>query len=155
MSTETQQKPVGLLYTDFLFSLHDLPWAPKGRFQQLLVREGRQWRGKGGAAKKQRRRFGAGPWFCLKGHTEQCLSSLQNKPPVNRRYQQSSLQRPPLGTRKTHQKTTWEQVKGVAGSAHTSPLNNCCKTPHQILQGWDTQFWEAGAHCVPFRLAKQ
>ena len=35
------------------FSLLVLPWDPKGRFKQLLIREGRKHRSKGGAAKKQ------------------------------------------------------------------------------------------------------
>ena len=34
-------------------SIHDLPWVPKGRFEQLLMREGRGCRVKGGAVKKQ------------------------------------------------------------------------------------------------------
>ena len=54
MSTETQQEPVGLLYTeDFLFSLHDLPWAPKGRFKQLLIKEGEKCTDEGGAVKNE------------------------------------------------------------------------------------------------------
>ena len=49
-------------YTSFLcphflflrgFSLLDLPWVPKGRFKELLIREGREWRNKRGAVKKQ------------------------------------------------------------------------------------------------------
>ena len=36
----------------FLFSLHDFAWAPKGRFKQLLIREERDWKDKGGTAKK-------------------------------------------------------------------------------------------------------
>ena len=107
-------KPFCLLF----LGLHDLPWAPKGRFQQLLVREGRQWRGKGGRA-----------LVLPQGtHRTVSLSSLQNKPPVNRRYQHSSFQRrPPLGTRKTHQKTTWEQVKGVQALHTPHPWTTAVK----------------------------
>ena len=35
------------------FSLHDLPWVPKGRFKQLLNREGRGHRDQEGAVRKQ------------------------------------------------------------------------------------------------------
>ena len=28
-------------------------------------------------------------------------------------------------------------------------LNQCYKTPHQIIWGWDTQFFSAEVHCVP------
>ena len=35
------------------FSFHELPWVPKGRFKQLLIREGRECRNKEGAVKKQ------------------------------------------------------------------------------------------------------
>ena len=35
------------------FSLHGLPWVPRGRFGQLLIREGRGCRDQGGAVKKQ------------------------------------------------------------------------------------------------------
>lgn len=54
--------PVGLLGTEALLSsvssgqdssLHDLPRVPKGRFQQLLIREGRECRNKGETAKEQ------------------------------------------------------------------------------------------------------
>lgn len=34
----------------------------------------------------------------------------------------------------------------------TPPLKHCCKTPHQIFPGWDTQFWGAWAHYVPLCL---
>ena len=60
------QDPVGFLgtktflYPPFLgyrkqtlFSLHDLPWVPMVRFKQLLIREGRACRDKGGAVQKQ------------------------------------------------------------------------------------------------------
>ena len=40
--SETQQGMRGFLGTKALlgisFSLHDLPWVPKGRFKQLLIR---------------------------------------------------------------------------------------------------------------------
>ena len=64
--SETEHDPVGLLgmeaFARFLFvsflkgidsNLHDLPWVPKGRFKQLLIRKGRVCRDKGGAIKKQ------------------------------------------------------------------------------------------------------
>ena len=53
----------------FLFSLHDLPCAPKGRFKQLLIREGRGCRDKAGAVKKQQCSLGTESWFCLNGYT--------------------------------------------------------------------------------------
>ena len=60
-----------------------------------------------------------------------------------------------MRTTKTHKKTPWSQIKR-AQALHTPwslssipPLNNCYKTPHQILLAWDTQFLKAWAHCVP------
>ena len=67
MSTETERDPVGFLGTRaFLFGLHDLPSVPKGRFKQLLIREGRGCRDKGEAVKKQQGCLGAGSWLLLK-----------------------------------------------------------------------------------------
>ena len=54
IDSETERDPVGLPGIEAFFvpiscrqnsRLHDLPWVPKGRFEQLLVKEG--------AAKKQ------------------------------------------------------------------------------------------------------
>jgi len=45
------------------FSLHDLPCAPRGRFRQMLIREGRGCKDKGGGVKKQCYSLGAGSWF--------------------------------------------------------------------------------------------
>jgi len=66
--------PVGLLGTKaFLsppllvlrkwasFSLQDLPWDPRGRFRQLLIREGSGCIDRGGRVKKQQYSLGQGP----------------------------------------------------------------------------------------------
>ena len=60
------------------------------------------------------------------------------------------------GTREAHQETTWGQIKGVQ-ALHTPwslsaapPLKCCYKTPHQILLGWDTQFWGHEPAVSPF-----
>ena len=50
-------------------SLHDFPWVPKGIFERLLIREGREPRDRGEAAKKQYCGLGAGSWFLLKLYT--------------------------------------------------------------------------------------
>ena len=91
-------------------------------------------------------------------HTAMSLSSL--------RCQHFSHQRKTTwdyikGTRETHPEDYLRPDQRSAGPAHTlissatPPLNCCYKTPHQILLGWDIQFFRAGARCVPFCLAKQ
>ena len=62
--SETKQGPGGLLgtslsmcpiscFSGISFSLHELPRVPKGRFRQLLIREGRGCRDRRGTVKKQ------------------------------------------------------------------------------------------------------
>ena len=49
----TRKAPLFLDYRKLpSFSLHDLPWVPRGRFKQLLIREGRGCGDKGGTVKK-------------------------------------------------------------------------------------------------------
>ena len=43
--------------------LWPLPWVPKCRFKQLLIREGRGCRDQGRAVKKQQCSLGAGSWL--------------------------------------------------------------------------------------------
>ena len=51
------------------FSLHDLPRVPKGRFEQLLIREERGCGDQGRAVKSQQCSLGAESWFLFKGYT--------------------------------------------------------------------------------------
>ena len=56
------------------FSLRDLPnveSVPKGRFKELLIREGRLTETKGGAVKKYQCSPQAKAWFLLKEYAEQ------------------------------------------------------------------------------------
>ena len=46
-----------------LYSFQDLPWDPKGRFQQLLIRERRGHRDKGGAIRNNSTALGQGSGF--------------------------------------------------------------------------------------------
>ena len=75
----TKQGPVGLLGAKafpcppFLafrkwtsFSLQGLPWVPRGRFRQFLIREWRGCKDKRGTVKQQQYSFGAGFWFPLR-----------------------------------------------------------------------------------------
>ena len=80
---DTVQSSVGLQYTRPLspcffdyrkqpsVSLHDLPWAPMGRFKPLLIREGREWETK----EKQTvtSSLGAKSYFPIKGYTQKNL----------------------------------------------------------------------------------
>ena len=57
-----------------------------------------------------------------------------------------------------HPRADWRARTDPAHSLFLSaapPLNQCYKTPHQILLGEDTQVCRAGARCVPLCLAKQ
>ena len=44
-----RQEVITVIVAQASFSLLDLPWVPKGRLQQLLIREGRGYRNRGGA----------------------------------------------------------------------------------------------------------
>ena len=69
------------------------------------------------------------------------------------------------------QETTWGEIKGTRESQDSETtwnlgdhpnlvtkstlMKHFYKTPHQILQGGDAQFFKAGTHCVRLGMAKQ
>ena len=63
------------------FSLHDFPWVPRGRFKQLLIREGRGWKTR---EKQARAALGQSPIFPLTDTGDRQLSlshSAETEPP--------------------------------------------------------------------------
>ena len=83
--TEIKQDPMELLGTKAF--LRHLLWIPKGRFKQLLIREGRGCKDKGGAVKKQKFSLGARVLVPPQGISKMLSlnSCTKLKPPPNGR----------------------------------------------------------------------
>ena len=71
-------------YRGIEFSLHDLPWVPKVRFKQLLIREGRGCRNQGGAVQRLQCSLRAGPGASSRNtHNNIFELSCRTKTPTN------------------------------------------------------------------------
>ena len=92
--------------------------GPSLSFKELLIREGRRCRDKGGAVKEQQCSLGRGSRFYLKGHTQQYLwapsrTKTPNKWRVYYLMKHSSFQREgdSLITTKTPQEARWKEYR--------------------------------------------
>ena len=177
---DTEQDPAGLLDTKvflcllFLvcrkqasFSLHDLSWVPKGRFKQLLIREGRGCGDKAGQVKKQYRRLARQSPCSPSRHIHRkifklfCRTKTPTKGKMLTTWWSTPFQREghnsitSRSTRAHHETSWWQMLSSNAGPARSLILiSNSTPWLLKSPPGWDTVLRALGSY-GPFGLARQ
>ena len=114
------------------FSLLDFPWVPRGRFKQLLIREGRVSEKREEQSRNNNAVLGQGPGSPSRNiHHNTLSSSTGTKAPTQWRMATSGRAQdswsPALCSPPTNQKkvcTQWEMRKTLTPSPNDSPFNN-------------------------------
>ena len=82
-------KNLSWLQETAFISFHKLFWVPTGRFKELLIREGREYRNQGSIIKKHQCSLVVRSWFPIKEHTQQnfwVALQILKPPPGGRNY---------------------------------------------------------------------